>query len=184
VTEALKDRPDLNLLEHTRDAAYRFAKAEKKLSYPTVTLMGAAGGIPESDHTLPRNNYEAAGVNVNIPVFNGGLFSARRAEAESRAKATEKDVQDLTVQISRDVRTAWFNANNAYRNLDVAAQLVEQARKATHLAQARYSAGLGSIVELNQAQNNEIAAEIGAASAKYEYLSRHTELDFMIGALR
>jgi outer membrane protein len=66
----------------------------------------------------------------------------------------------------------------------VTAQLVEQARKALHLAQARYEAGLGSIVELNQAQVSEISAEIDAAAAKYDYLIRRTELDFSTGALR
>jgi outer membrane protein len=45
---------------------------------------------------------------VNIPVLNGGLFKARREEAESRAAAAAKDVQDLSVQIARDVRVAWL----------------------------------------------------------------------------
>ena len=184
ITGALRDRPDLNLIEHNRDAAYQFAKAEKKLAYPTVSLMAAGGVIPEHDHTIPHDNYEAAGINVNIPVFNGGLFAARRSEALLRAQGADKDVQDLSIQISRDVKTAWFNANNAFRRLAVTAQLVDQARKAVHLAQARYDAGLGSIVELNQAQTSEISAEIDAASAKYDYLSRRTELDFTVGALR
>jgi len=63
-------------------------------------------------------------------------------------------------------------------------QLVEQSRRAVHLAQARYDAGLGSIVELNQAQTSQISAEINAAGAKYEYFSRRTELDFTTGVLR
>ena len=184
VSEALNDRPDLEVLKHNRDAAYQFAKAEKKLSDPTITLLGTAGAIPEHDHTIAKDNYEAAGVNINIPVFNGGLFAARHSEALLRAQAADKDVQTLSVQIARDVRTSWFNANNAFRRLAVTSQLVDQSRKAVHLAQARYDAGLSSIVELNQAQTSEISAEIDAASAKYDYLSRRTELDFAIGALR
>lgn len=184
VSEALNERPDLNMLKRNRDATYQFANAEKKLSYPTINLLGAAGAIPEHDHTILKDNYEAAGININIPIFNGGLFGARRSEALLRAQAADKDVQTLSVQISRDVRTAWFNANNAFRRLAVTSQLVDQARKAVHLAQARYDAGLGSIVELNQAQTSEISAEIDAAGAKYDYLSRRTELDFTVGALR
>jgi outer membrane protein len=38
-------------------------------------------------------------------------------------------------------------------------------------------------VELNQAQLSEFSAEINAASAKYEYLSRRTELDFTAGSI-
>lgn len=184
VGEALRDRPDLHLFEHTRDAAYQVAQAEEKLSYPTVSLQAIAGAIPEHDHTIARNHYEAAGVNINIPVFNGGLFAARRAETLFRAKAADKDVDNLSIQISRDVRTSWYNANTASRRLSVTNQLVEQARRAVRLAQARYDAGLGSIVELVQAQTSQISAEINAAAAKYDYLSRRTELDFTTGALR
>jgi outer membrane protein len=184
VSEALRDRPDLQFFKHTRDAAYQVVQAEKKLTYPTVNLQATAGAIPEHDHTLIRDHYEAAGVNVNIPVFNGGLFAARRAEALSRARATDKDVDNLSIQISRDVRTSWYNANNASRRLNVTNQLVEQARRAVRLSQARYDAGLGSIVELNQAQTSQISAEINAAAAKYDYLSRRTELAFTAGALR
>lgn len=184
VTEALRDRPDFNLLKRNRDAAYQFAQAEKKLSYPTVSLLATAGAIPEHDHTIPRDNYEAAGVNINIPVINGGLFAARRTEALLRAQAADNDVKDLSIQISRDVRVAWLNADTAFRRLDVTAQLVEQSRKAVHLAQARYEAGLGSIVELNQAQLSELSAEINSAAAKYDFLSRRAELDFTTGSLR
>jgi outer membrane protein len=184
VAAALKDRPDLSVFKHSRDAAYQVARGEKKLNDPTVSLMATGGVVPERDHTIPHDNYEAAGININIPVFNGGLFSARRAQADARAQAADKDVQNLSVQVARQVRTAWLQANNAFRRLSVTSQLVEQARRAVHLAQARYDAGLGSIVELNQAQTSEISAEIDAARAKYDYLSRRTELDFSIGALR
>jgi outer membrane protein len=51
------------------------------------------------------------------------------------------------------------------------------------LAQDRYNAGLGSIVELNEAQLNETSAEIEAADATYSYLSRRAELDFAAGLL-
>ncbi len=184
VAQALRDRPDLNLLQHNRDAADQLAEAEKKLSYPTVSLLATAGATPEHDHTIPRDHYEAAGMNINIPVFNGGLFAARRSEARLRAQAAASEAQDLSIQIARDVRTAWLNANTAFRRLDVTSQLVEQSRMAVHLSQARYDAGLGSIVELNQAQLSELSAEINAAAAKYDYLNRRTELDFAIGSLR
>jgi outer membrane protein len=68
--------------------------------------------------------------------------------------------------------------------LDVTARLVAQANEALRLAQARYNNGLGSIVELNEAQLSQTSAEIAAASAKYEYLGRRATLDYTIGAIR
>jgi outer membrane protein len=183
VDEALRSRPDLASSRFSRDAARDFQKAERRLRYPSVNLIGVAGVIPEHDRAL-HGDYGAAAVNVSIPVFNGGLFAARNAEAELRAQAAEKDVQDLSIRITRDVRIAWLTAQDAFRRLDVTSRLVEQANQALRLAKARYDIGLGGIVELNQAQTTQTNAQLEAARAKYEYLSRRAELDYATGVLR
>jgi outer membrane protein len=183
IAEALRERPDLAALRLSRDALERFAEAEKRLRNPTISAAAAAGVAPVRDPRI-QETYSGAGINVNVPVLNGGLFRARREEAESHAAAAGKDVEDLTVQIARDVRVAWLDANDAFQRLDVTARMVAEANEALRLAQARYDNALGSIVELNQAQLNQTAAEIASASAKYEYLGRRAALDYAIGALR
>ncbi|HTX36906.1 MAG TPA: TolC family protein [Bryobacteraceae bacterium] len=183
IADALRERPDLGALRFQRDSLASFAQAEKRLRNPTVSAAAVGGVAPVRDDRLPET-YSAAGVNVNIPVLNGGLFKARREEAESHAAAADKDVQSLSVRIARDVRMAWLSANDAFQRLDVTARMVAEANEALRLAQARYDNALGSIVELNQAQLDQTAAEIAAASAKYEYLSRRADLDYAIGILR
>ncbi len=183
IQQANRERPDLAALQLNRDALDRFADAEKRLRNPTLNAAAVGGVAPVRDERVP-GTYSAAGFNLNIPVLNGGLFKARREEAESRAAAAGKDVQALSVRIARDVRIAWLNANDSFQRLDVTARLVAQANEALRLAQARYDNALGSIVELNQAQLNQTSAEIAAASAKYEYLSRRAELNFAMGGLR
>jgi outer membrane protein len=183
VAQALKLRPDLAALRLSRDAAHRFAQAEGELNRPTVSLLAVAGGLPATDPRL-HGTYGAAGVNVSIPILNGRLYSARHNEAELRAQAADQDVEDLTVEVSGQVRAAWLEANTAFRRLDVTARLVAQSERSLRLAQTRYDYGLGSIVELNQAQLMQVTAEITAASAKYDYLSRRAALALVTGVLR
>jgi outer membrane protein len=183
IQDALRKRPELIASKLTLDAAQRYARAEARLKMPTVSMIAAAGAIPARDPRLP-DSYSAAGVNITIPVLNGGLFSARRAEAEERAAAAESDVNELAVQIAREVRVAWLEANTAARRLDVTARLVVEANEALRLAQTRYDAGLGSIVELSQAQLNQTSAEIQNATARYDYLSRRAALDYSTGDLQ
>jgi outer membrane protein len=183
IEQAKRERPDLAALRLNQGALDRYAEGEKRLRNPTLSASAVAGVAPVRDDRLPET-YSAAGVNLNIPILNGGLFKARREEAESRAAAAAKDVQDLSVQIARDVRVAWLDANDAFRRLDVTARMVAQANEALRLAQARYDNALGSIVELNQAQLNQTSAEIAAASAKYDYLSTRSALSYAMGILR
>jgi outer membrane protein len=75
-------------------------------------------------------------VNVNIPLFNGRLFNARRAEADFRAQAQDQRLKNLQNQVAQDVRVAWLKANTAYQRLDLTTQLLNQATEALHLAQA------------------------------------------------
>jgi outer membrane protein len=180
--DAMPPSPESYLQTATTQRADLSALSEKKLSYPTLSVLASAGQIPFHDHTL-HDNYAAAGFNLNVPIFNGGLFAARRSEAEFEAAARTRDVQEVQLQVSEQVRDAWYQANAAFRSLDVTNRLVTQSKEALRLAQDRYNAGLGSIVELNEAQLNETSAEITAADAIYAYLSRRTELDFAAGLL-
>jgi outer membrane protein len=87
----------------------------------------------------------------------------------------------MTIMISRDVRAAYARARDAYFEIEVTQRLVDQTTIAMRLAQARYDAGLGSIVELNQAELNQTSALITGASARFEYLRRRTELNYALG---
>jgi outer membrane protein len=180
VREALTTRPDLKALQAQAGAARQFASAEGKLSYPTINLLGTAGVIPDRDHTL-QQNYGAAGLNINVPIFNGGLYSGRAAEARLRAEAADRDVRDRTLLIERDVRADWSRAKDAYLEIQVAQDLVTQTGVALRLAQARYDAGLGSIVELNQAELSQTSALIEAAGARFNYLGSRAALRYALG---
>jgi len=183
VQEALRKRPEVATLTQLRDAATRLAEAEGRLRLPTVSLLGTAGVVPAGDPRLPET-YSAAGLNITIPVLNGGLLSARRAEAEQRAMAADSDLRELMNQVAREVRDAWLQANTAAQRLDVTTRLLAQATEALRLAQTRYDAGLGSIVELSQAQLNQTSADIQNATARYEYLTRRAALDYASGDLQ
>jgi outer membrane protein len=180
---AFQQRPDLLSLRLDRDSAVKFAKAERGLRNPTLSAQGTAGVIPYHDSSL-NQNYAAAGVALSIPIFTGGLYTARQKEAELRAQAAGQTVLDLENSVARDVRVAWLNATNTLERVGITAKLRDQARESLKLAQARYDAGSSSIVELTQAQLNLTSAQITETDARYEYLVRRSALDYQTGTLR
>ena len=188
VQQALNARPELASLKLSRDSAYKFERAERDLSLPNAKFVAVGGYMPYIDQiTLPRvipNEYEGAAINVEIPVFNGGLFKARREEAHYRVLEADQRLRDEAEQIARDVRAAWADATVAYRRMAVTAEMVRQASLARELAQQRYQLGLSSIVELTQALLNLTEAEVEDVDAKYDYQSQYAALQYTIGALR
>ena len=168
ITEAFAKRPEILSLEFQSESAEKLHKAEHDQYYPTISALGAFGDSPVRDDRV-YGPYAAAGVNVEIPVFNGFLYSAKSREADLRAQATRQRLMDLRNRISRDVRTSWLAANTAFDTVSVSEQLLAQANQALDLAQTRYKLGLSSIVELSQAQLQQTQAEIGNAQAGYQY---------------
>lgn len=168
IQQAMDDRPELKAANFQYQSTERLKKAQRDSLFPTISALGAVGGTPVRDYHLAPW-YGAAGVDMEIPVFNGFLFNAREKEADMRAQADQQHFLDLRNNIARDVRTAWLNANTAYDRLDVTNQLLKQANLALDLSQTRYKLGLGSIVELSQAQLQQTQAEIAQAQAGYEY---------------
>jgi outer membrane protein len=181
--EALRNRPELATLRLEENAAERFAQAEHDLYYPTISVGGTAGFVPTGEVQIP-GRYGAVGVNVTIPIFNGGLFKARHAEAELKARAAQQNITAEENRVIRDVRTAWLAATTAYDKLSLTQQLLEQAKLALDLAQSRYNLGLSSIVELSQAQLNLTSAQIASAVARYDYQGQAAMVAFQTGALR
>jgi len=175
ISQAFSARPEILSLQFQFQSAKKFQTAERDLLFPSIRAMGAVGDTPVGNSAVApspsalNNTYGAVGANIEIPLFNGFLYTARAREANLRAQATQEQLLGMRNLISRDVRTSWLNANTAYQRLAVTRQLLQQANLALSLAQSRYNLGLGSIVELSQAQLQKTQAEIGYAQAGYDY---------------
>jgi outer membrane protein len=169
ILQALQQRPEIAALQFEVQSAAKTASAEHDLWRPTISALGAAGVTPVRDDRILSNWYGAVGVNVNIPVFNGFLFNARAKAADLQTEVHREKLMDLRNNVARDVRIAWQDTNRAYQRLSVTQQMLEQANLALSLGQQRYNLGLGSIVELSQAQLGKTEADIADADAKYQY---------------
>ncbi|MBV9308741.1 MAG: TolC family protein, partial [Acidobacteriaceae bacterium] len=188
VAQAFQNRPELASLRLQREADLKLVNAERDLKKPTVSLNAVAGSL---SYIQPGNanpdiplGYEGVAVNVQVPVFNGHLFTARRKAAQYQLEATSQRVRDLQERIARDVRIAWAQANNAYQAIGASQELLRQANLALDLAQGRYNLGLSSIVELTQAQLAQTQAQVQILQAQYEYQQAHTGLRYALGGLQ
>ena len=111
---ALRQRPDLQALDYDQQAAVKFSHAQRDQMFPTISAAGTAGSVPiRPDQYYVSSWWGAIGINMNIPIFNGFLYSAQAKEAARRAQASAENSRDLRDRIVRDVRT--FLAGRQYR---------------------------------------------------------------------
>lgn len=189
IRTAFQQRPDLQSLTYEQQAADKFRRAQRDQLFPTISALGIAGGTPVRPdcfggcfpNYFTSSWYGAIGVNMNIPIFNGFRYTAEASEAKYRAQAAAENTRGLRERIARDVRTAWLSANTAYQRMSVTAELAKQADLSLSLAQSRYHLGLGSIVELSQAQLQQTAAAISYVNAQYQYRFALSTLNFETG---
>jgi outer membrane protein len=184
---ALQQRPDLQAQKLTHDADVRFARAQWDQLFPTISGLGVIGYTPWAPNTSTNTYflydwYGAAGVNVQIPIFNGFKYHSEGTEADLRAKASDEQSRVLIDRIVRDVRTAWLTMQTAQQRMSVTAELLKEANTALDLADTRYRLGLSSIVELSQAQLQQTQAQIDEANARFEYESDLAALRFQSGS--
>ena len=180
---ALGQRPDLQALNYSQQAAVKFSHAQRDQMLPTISAAGTVGSVPIRPAAYYLTNWWGGlGVNMSFPIFNGFLYSAQAKEASIRAQAVSEQSRDLRDRIVRDVRTAWLAANTAYQRVAVTDELLNEANLAISLAQTRYRLGLSSIVELSQAQFQQTDAAIGNTDAQYQYRLALATLNYQTGA--
>ena len=181
---AQAQRPDLRALRLNAAADQMFATAQQLQHLPTISAMAVGGFTPITpDGVFAPHWFAAGGVNLSLPLFTGFRIDAQAKEARLREKAVEKQAQDLSDTIARDVRVAVLNAQTAFRRIGVADQFRRQTAQALALAQTRYELGLSSIVELSQAQLQSTQATVAAVNARYDYLLSLRSLDYARGNL-
>jgi len=183
ILEALAQRPDLLQSRYQRDAAQEFARAQGKLNYPTLSALGAAGEVATGNSHLGPD-YAAAGVNLTLPLYEGGLNAGLRREAQLRARAADEALRDQEDNVARDVQITSLNLDYAWQRLALTEELLRNANQALELSQARFKGGISSIIELSQAELNQTSAQIATAAARYQYQIQRSALDFQLGRLR
>jgi len=182
--QAQSQRPDLQALRLDAQADKRFARAQLLQHLPTISALATGGITPVGpDGIFVPHWYAAGGVNLSIPIFTGFRIEAQTKEARFRQQAAEKQGQELSDTIARDVRVALLNAETAFRRIGVADQFRAQTAQALALAGTRYKLGLSSIVELSQAQLQSTQAAVSAVNARYDYLLSLRLLEYAQGQL-
>ncbi len=107
----------------------------------------------------------SVGISVSVPVFDGGRHAAQIAQARANLEASRARLQSVTFQVRQEAQLAVTQARSAVAKVEAARRSAQAAREAFNVAQGRYAAGVGTIVEVATARTDLAAAEVALVQA-------------------
>jgi outer membrane protein len=150
VRRAMTNRPELAALERMARSQELVRGAERGGHWPSLNVFTefTEAGVQLDDMTWNWN----AGVSLVWPLFQGGAVSARVDEAGALLVAVRADLEGARQQVRLEVEQARLAVRAAKAVIAAGDEAVASAREQLRLAEGRYQAGVGSGLELSDAQ--------------------------------
>jgi outer membrane protein TolC len=176
---AIAQRPDLNALEAEARAAGAKIRQARSDYFPSV---GATAGYSAMGTGSPAANNFNAGLVVTWPIFNGFQTTHQVEEAKATQNVIRYAIEDLEQRVWLDVKTAYLELQTSVEQIHQAEATLAASSGQLELADKRYNAGLGHIIELTDAERFYIQDDAAYVDALYGYSVAKATLDRVTGA--
>ena len=179
---AARNRPDLRRALAETAAANANARASRGEYYPQVVLTGTYGGERDHDSSFRDDDVGyTVGAAVSFNIFEGGRIRAKVAQSESLRRETELSVASLRLAIEREISEALAALAAAQRQLLLQTDNLQLVLQARELVEMEYQAGQETLVRLNEAQRDLVAAESRHARARANLRRAWLDLEIASG---
>jgi TolC family type I secretion outer membrane protein len=179
IQEAYVRRPELESIRAQQRASSEQVAALKKEFLPSIS------GTAQYNWTGREHPLQEGwmwGVTLTVPLFDSILTTSQLGEAQATLRNLQAQEDDLQQQVALEVRQGLLNLRRAEESIRVNEQTVIQARENLELAEGRYAAGVGNIIEVTDAQLAFTLAQANNIKALYDYKTALAELEKAVGS--
>ncbi|MCM3872141.1 MAG: TolC family protein [Pyrinomonadaceae bacterium] len=153
VAQAGQNRREVQVAEERIKVSRLERKAVRSEYLPSIEFVGDYGvsGVTPNREDLPTRS---VAIQVNVPIFNGGLTRGKVTAAASRERQTELELSNVRGQVEEDVRLALTTLRTAAVQVRAAEESVMLAERELEMARDRFKAGVGDNLEVVSAQTS------------------------------
>lgn len=181
----IDDRGDVRILDARLNLNKKEIRAEQSRFLPTITAsynLQWSASEPGSPTFFENNaRFQTLGINVNLPLFEG--FS--RVANLQRAKIARKDIEEqqraAKLSAKNEIASASEDLNKVFETASARKQALSQAEEGYQRAMKRLENGIGSQLEVTEAEVQVRQAEVNYALMVFEYLSAKAQYDLATG---
>lgn len=149
---------------------------------PTVNVSGGYGWRGLS--LEPLYNSWNVGLSFAFPIFQGWALDAGVDQARANLKTAEASTDVVIQSVVLDVQQQYFTLQEAAQRIEASRKLVEQSKEALKLAEGRYNSGIGSAVEITDAQVTLANARITYIQSLYDHRVAYARLQRAMGTIK
>lgn len=183
LAEAEQQRPDLRALQAAAASARAEAARARAARWPSLSLAANTGRtFFLEDERSPSTSY-SVGVNLSVPLFDGGRLAAQARAAERDAERLQAVADSQRSQVALNVAEAYHDVRHAQDRREGVAVQFDSASESAQAAEARYTAGVGSLLEWLTAQADLARARQAQAQADSDWLAAFSRLNHALGRL-
>ncbi len=172
--EALVNRPELIGLQDRLKASQMSLRAQVADYLPTFSVQGSYSWNKDANTDLTDSKDVI--LMVNVPLFNGFLTTSRVGQARASVNAAKYTIEDTKQNILNQVSQSYLALQDAKASYVGLQATVKSARENLDIAQGRYEAGVGAILDVTDAQVSLTSAEASLAQAFYNYHLAYSSL--------
>jgi outer membrane protein len=166
ISTALRDRPDVRIFKNQREQLKAGLLIAERGHFPTIS---ASGNYSQSGSKTPLTESWSGNVGLNFSLFNGFNTEAQIVQAKANLRNLDALELKMIQDVQLDVTTNYLNVKSGEEAIKAAKILVEQAKESLQLATGQYQNGLGSILNLTDAQVSYSNARVSLAQSVYAY---------------
>lgn len=191
VSEALEiaeiNRNDLSVQELVIAMQQQKLYATKAELLPKIALIGQyqiqaqADNLKFNNYAWPRTSF--LGLQISVPIFNGGQSKSRINQARILTQQEQVRLNDLKDEIKTTLASIISKWKEATSQLEIQVTTVQSAELNHQMTEDRFKNGLGSRLELTDAELALTQAKINYLQAVYNLRILHTELQHALGVL-
>ncbi len=178
-------RGDIRIIDANLNLKEKEILAVKSRFLPTITasynLQWSAAEPEEPTFFENASRFQTLGVNVSLPLFQGFKRVANLDRAKIQYKDIEEQKRMAIMNAQNEVASAGEELNKIYETASARKQALEQAQEGYTRAKKRLENGLGSQLELTEAEVQVREAEVNYALMVFNYLSAKANYDLSIG---
>lgn len=179
IEQAYANRPDLRAAIAKKKAAEESIALAKKGYYPA--LSGSAT-YTKGGKSFPLDNGWNAGLTLSIPLFSGFLTKNQVEEARANLRTLAANEEALRQAVFLELQQAYLNLKEAEERIPAAELALKQARENLDIANGRYAAGVGSPIEVTDAEVSLSNANTAYIQALYDYRVSYASIEKAMGA--